>query len=198
MQEATRRENTKQIIGEFLAICPIFVVSYFIGLLPQALLSAVLVFAFKQFYADGFHAPKGKEYVCILITYFTMTLALTVAYFFKNEYFTQVIFIGVVCFISSCYGEKQKGSDKFDIIHEPYNMLRQEKLNSVENKETEFYNLCRNAKLGERDTKLAFMRFYENKSPKEIWLWLCDQKHYDQIEWDSLYVTLNRIAKKLK
>lgn len=57
---------------------------------------------------------------------------------------------------------------------------------------------CRKASLSERDTTLALMYFYEKKTPKEIWLWLCQQNVYDIIEWDSIYVVLNRIGKKLK
>lgn len=56
---------------------------------------------------------------------------------------------------------------------------------------------CRQAKLNERDTELAIMYYYEHKTPKDIWLWLCEQKKYEQIEWDSLYVILWRIGKKL-
>lgn len=57
---------------------------------------------------------------------------------------------------------------------------------------------CRKESLSERDTTLAIMYFYEKKTPKEIWLWLCQQNVYDIIEWDSIYVVLNRIGKKLK
>ena len=57
---------------------------------------------------------------------------------------------------------------------------------------------CRNAKLSERDTKLALMHFYENKTPKEIWLWLCEQKQYENIEWNSVQQALWRIGKKVK
>ena len=56
---------------------------------------------------------------------------------------------------------------------------------------------CRNANLGERDTIIALMYYYEHKKPKEIWLWLCQQNKYEQIEWDSLYIILWRIGKKL-
>ena len=57
---------------------------------------------------------------------------------------------------------------------------------------------CRNAKLSQRDTDIAIMYFYEHKTPKEIWLWLCEHKLYEPIEWDSIYVTINRIGKKIK
>lgn len=57
---------------------------------------------------------------------------------------------------------------------------------------------CRKANLCQRDTEIALQYYYEKKTPKEIWLWLCDSKLYDTIEWDSLYITLNRIGKKLE
>lgn len=57
---------------------------------------------------------------------------------------------------------------------------------------------CRLAGLGERDTILAVKYYYEQHTPKEIWLWLCEQNHFEQIEWDTVYQTLWRIGKKLK
>ena len=65
------------------------------------------------------------------------------------------------------------------------------------NDKEELLRKCRLAKLSERDTLLAQMYFYENKTPKDIWYWLCQQKYYDTLEWDSLYVVLCRIGKKL-
>ena len=57
---------------------------------------------------------------------------------------------------------------------------------------------CRLAGLGKRDTELAIRYYYEQHTPKEIWLWLCEHKEYESLEWDSVYVTLNRIGKKIK
>lgn len=62
----------------------------------------------------------------------------------------------------------------------------------------ELLRKCRLAKLSERDTILAKMYLYEKKTPKDIWYWLCEQKKYDTLEWDSLYVILYRIAKKIE
>lgn len=56
---------------------------------------------------------------------------------------------------------------------------------------------CRNAGLSKRDTELAIKYYYEQNTPKEIWLWLCQQKEFEPMEWDSVYVTLNRIGKKI-
>lgn len=57
---------------------------------------------------------------------------------------------------------------------------------------------CRNARLSERDTEIAIKYFYEKKTPKEIWFWLCQHKVYEPIEWDSVYTIINRIGKKIE
>lgn len=57
---------------------------------------------------------------------------------------------------------------------------------------------CRDAKLSQRDTEIALKYFYEKQTPKEIWLWLCNHKVYEPIEWDCVYVLLNRIGKKIQ
>ena len=56
---------------------------------------------------------------------------------------------------------------------------------------------CRKASLSERDTKIALMYYYEKQTPKDIWLWLCQQKTYEQVEWNTVYQILWRIGKKL-
>lgn len=57
---------------------------------------------------------------------------------------------------------------------------------------------CRKANLSQRDTEIAIKYFYDKNTPKEIWFWLCTHKVYEPIEWDSVYVTLNRIRRKLE
>lgn len=57
---------------------------------------------------------------------------------------------------------------------------------------------CRKASLSERDTEIAIKYFYEKKTPKEIWLWICQHKVYEPIEWDSIYTIIHRIGKKLE
>lgn len=58
--------------------------------------------------------------------------------------------------------------------------------------------LCAKAKLSARDTRIAEMYYIERKTPKDIWLWISQQKEYEYIEWDTVYQTIWRIGKKLK
>lgn len=71
------------------------------------------------------------------------------------------------------------------------------KLESYENPHSRFKEQCRKAKLSKRDTEIAIKYFVEKNTPKEIWLWLCEQNQYDYIEWDSVYRLLIRIGNKL-
>jgi hypothetical protein len=61
-----------------------------------------------------------------------------------------------------------------------------------------FYVKCAKAKLSKRDTEIAYRYFVLHHRAKEIWLWLCTQKEYEAIEWDSVYQLLWRIRTKLK
>lgn len=66
------------------------------------------------------------------------------------------------------------------------------------NEKEELLRKCRLANLSKRDTEIAVMYYYDKMTPKEIWLWLCESKEYDEVEWDTVYQLLWRIGKKIK
>ena len=66
------------------------------------------------------------------------------------------------------------------------------------NEKEELLRKCRLANLSERDTLFAVMSFYERKTPKEIWLWLCEQNKYEIVEWNTIYHILWQIGKKIR
>lgn len=66
------------------------------------------------------------------------------------------------------------------------------------NEKTTLLEKCREARLSERDTEIAIMYFYEKKQPRDIFLSICLNSKYKPLEWDSLYVLINRIGKKLE
>lgn len=57
-------------------------------------------------------------------------------------------------------------------------------------------NKCAKAGIGERNTKIAEMYYIQRKKPKQIWEWLCNNN--ENMEYDSVYILLNRLNKKLK
>lgn len=72
----------------------------------------------------------------------------------------------------------------------------EELLKKEESPEKKLISLCKERKISERDTKIAVMYFIENKKPKQIWLWLCENN--ENMEYDSVYKLLNRLIKRLK
>lgn len=173
MQENRRIEKIKQIIGELISVSPIIVISYFIGLLFQALLSVVLIFTFKLFYNKGYHTPKKKEYICIIITYSIMTISLSIAYLFKGQYYTQIIFVSLVCFVNAYIGEWQENSDKFILIKEPYIKLRdaeikRQSFNINSCTELDLVNRCQNFGFSKEKTQKAIEHFVFKLPLKEL------------------------------
>lgn len=57
---------------------------------------------------------------------------------------------------------------------------------------------CKSANLSKRDTEIAVLYYIEKWKPKEIWLWLCQSKEYEHINWDSVHQLLWRIGNKIK
>lgn len=94
-------------------------------------------------------------------------------------------------YLISWVGYTKKQADEYEV---KYERLREKYCNEKE----ELLLKCRNAKLCERDTEIAVMYFYKHKTPKEIWLWLCQHKVYEPIEWDSVKQLIWRIGKKLE
>lgn len=95
-----------------------------------------------------------------------------------------------ICYFISWVGYTKKLADHYEY---QYEKLKDKYCNEKE----DLLRRCRLAKLSARDTEIAVMYFYERKTPKEVWLWLCQHKTYSPLEWDSLYVQINRIGNKI-
>ncbi len=96
-----------------------------------------------------------------------------------------------ICYFISWIGYTKKQSDYYELQCQ---RLKDKYCNEKE----DLVVKCRKAKLSERDTEIAIKYFYEKQTPKEIWLWICQHKTYEPIEWDYVYVLLNRIGNKIE
>ena len=95
-----------------------------------------------------------------------------------------------ICYFISWVGLTKKQADYYEL---KYKLIIEKYCNDKE----DLLVKCRNANLSQRDTEIAVKYFYEKQTPKEIWLWLCEHKVYEPIEWDSVYHLLWVINKKL-
>ena len=179
------RTKTKNVI---LAIVTSIIAIFIPALLFNKWIEAVVFFICHWLIREQF----SKQYhhivlaVCRLIT--SSVFFFGVSFVLPKEL---SLFSAIpICYLISWVGFTKKQADDYEVQCE---RLREKYCNEKE----ELLLKCRNAKLSQRDTEIAFMYFYEKKTPKEIWLWICQHKVYEPIEWDSVHQLLWRIGKKL-
>lgn len=56
--------------------------------------------------------------------------------------------------------------------------------------------LCKLHNYNEIKTEIAVKFFVDKQKPKEVWIWLCEEKNYP-ISWDSVYVLKSKMKKDL-
>lgn len=94
-------------------------------------------------------------------------------------------------------GDANAKKDLYEVQCEALKARVEKLLEKLSDPRTELLELCDKAKLSARDTEIALMYYCDRKTPKDIWLWLCESKTYETIEWDSVYRLLWTIGKKL-
>lgn len=95
-----------------------------------------------------------------------------------------ILIVYFICYIGSIKAQADYYQNKCEKLQVP-------------NQKAIFDEKCRSAKLSKRDTIIAEKYYFKHETPKEIWLWLCEQREFEVIEWDSIYQLLWRIGKKL-
>jgi predicted membrane protein len=179
------KSKTKNLI---LAIVVSIVAILIPSLLFNKWIEGIVFFFCHWFIREQF--PKQYHHImpamCRLITSVVFFFGVSFVLPFGLSLFSAIpinYFIGWV-------GFTKKQADDYEL---KYERLREKYCNEKE----ELLLKCRTAKLSQRDTEIAVLYFYEKKTPKEIWLWLCQHKVYEPIEWDSVHQLLWRISKKL-
>lgn len=141
----------------------------------------------------------GCMFVTTLVCLFATYIALPIAVSFLSSIITACICAIITWFIQDVVQlkiDKLNGDKKIDELQEMIDKLSND-LAVYTNPRQELIDRCNKAKLSKRDTEIAIKYFYEHNTPKEIWIWLCESKEYDTIDWDSVYKLLTRIGKKL-
>jgi hypothetical protein len=104
-----------------------------------------------------------------------------------------------ICYFVSWVGFVKKTSDINEVrVRELKEQLEKFKDKLTNTPKQELIDKCHKAKLSKRDTEIAELYYIEKWKPKEIWLWVCQHKEYDPIDWDSVHQVLWRIGNKIK
>lgn len=141
----------------------------------------------EQFPKQYHHIVPG---MCRLIT--------SIVFFFGVSFvlpFALSLFSAIpICYFASWVGFTKKQADEYEV-----ECLRlRQTLEAYDNPTRIIIEKCRKSNFSKRDTEIAVKYYIEKWTPKEIWLWLCEQKQYESIEWDSVYKLLWRLGKRLK
>lgn len=185
------KKETKSLgFAVFVLAVEITIIALILGgawLMNKLLLAPFIVISFRliririETKFDVWHFASVLVCICVstLLCWFALYLALPLS-------ISLISSVIVGCFVAVATWKIQQFIDMQKLIE------------SFQGSKEQFIDKCRKAELGERDTILATMYIYEKRKPKEIWLWLCEQRQYEQIEWQSVNQALWRINKKLK
>jgi hypothetical protein len=160
----------------------------------EALCFLVSFFTLRYKFPTTYHAKKILH--CMLITNITFALSIVFCPSIYMYLFGGLLFAYLDCFLL-WYVQSREELKQDKECAEWFVKELTFQLKQYHNPHEELLNKCRQAKLSKRDTGIAVMYYEENRTPKEIWLWLCSNKEYEPIEWDSVHQLLWRIGKKL-
>lgn len=184
MRLRTKIKIKNGILAVVISIIAIFVPAWILGKWIEGVVFFVCHWFIREQFPKQYHATSHAT--CRLIT--------SVVFFFGVSFCLPLglsLFSAIpICYFISWVGFTKKEADDYKLkcinLQEKYC-----------NEKEDLLAKCRDAKLSQRDTEIAVKYFYEKQTPKEIWLWLCNHKVYEPIEWDSVYHLLWLINKKL-
>ncbi len=190
-------------IKQFIATLPyhilvmsgVAIISFIFNKWLEAVVFLSAFFTLRYKFPTTYHAKSIV--VCMVLTNSIFALSIILCPYINTYIFGGLIFgyidTFLLWFIQSKENLKQDKEFAQNLVIELKNQLI-----NYENPLNEILGKCRRANLSKRDTEIAIKYYYEKQTPKDIWLWLCESKEYDSIEWDSVHQLLWRIGKKIK
>lgn len=189
-------------VRNFIAILPfhilvmsgVAIISFIFNKWLEALCFLVSFFALRYKFPTTYHAKKIVH--CMVITNCMFALSIILCPSIYMYVFGSLLFGYLDAFLL-WYVQSQEEIKQEKEVAEWFARELIAQLRTTRNPYKELFDKCREAKLSQRDTEIAIKYFYRKETPKEIWLWLCESKEYETIEWDSVYRLLIRIGNKL-
>lgn len=154
---------------------------FIVAWLTERLLNAIIILsaytATRWLFPLTYHAKTSKG--CLAFTICCFIIAVVLCLPIKISIIASV-FIGIA--ISAFWFLLQ------------YVIELKQKLPSTD--EDELVQKCKSLNYGVLKTEIAVKFFINKAKPKEVWEWLCDEKH-EYIEWDSVNKMKYRMKKDL-
>lgn len=178
----------------FLVMGNVAIFSFIFNKWLEAIIFLTAFFSLRYKFKTTFHAKSVLN--CMIITNVMFVLSVILSPSASSYIFGGLVFAYLDAFLLWYIQSKQELKEDKEFAEKLVVELNK-KLKEYENPYNELITKCRKASLSQRDTEIAIKYYYEKQTPKEIWLWLCNNKMYEPIEWDSVHQLLWRIGRKL-
>ena len=190
----------KTLPYHILVMGNVFLVAFLFDKYIEAGCFLISFFSLRYKFETTYHSDS--MFWCMVFTNLIFALSIILCPSVYMYIFGSVIFAYIDClilwFIQDRKEQKQMNKKLNLMLDEVRKQLDDYVEKTKLDPKAELLRKCELAELSDRDTKLAIMYYYERKTPKDIWLWYCQQKEYEQVEWATIYQTLWRIGKKIK
>lgn len=178
-----------------LVMSGVAIISFLFNKWVEAILFLIAFFSLRYKFPTTFHAKSIV--VCMVLTNSIFALSIILCPIIQFYLFGALIFAYIDTLILWYIQNKENiKQDKECCEWLAKELIYQ--LNQYQSPKEQFLLKCKQAKLSKRDTEIAIKYYIEKYQPKDIWLWLCNNKEYESIEWDSIHQLLWRIGKKIK
>lgn len=194
------RYFVKTLPYHILVMGNVFLVAFIFNKYIEAGCFLISFFSLRYKFETTYHSDSML--LCMVFTNLIFALSIILCPSVYMYIFGSVIFAYIDClilwFIQDRKEEKQMNKKLNLMLDDVRKQLDDYVAKTRLDPKDELLQKCELAQLSDRDTKLAIMYYYERKTPKDIWLWYCQQKEYERVEWATIYQTLWRIGKKIK
>lgn len=179
----------------FLVMGSVFVIALIFGKWFEAVSFLVAFFSLRYKFDTTYHSKSIVICMTCTISMFSLSIAICPPVYMYV--LASIGFAYLDCWLLWFIQDRLEKKQDLEVLKTINAQLEEKLSNNSKEELQELYDRCRKANLSKRDTEIAIMYFYNKHTPKEIWLYLCEHKEYESIEWDSVYKLLWRIGRKI-
>ena len=167
----------RTLVGYVVILVALFSVSWLCDKVINAVIILMSYGGTRWVFPLTYHAKTDKG--CIMFTVACFSIAIIIALPINITIVASVIIgmaISTFLFFLQYFIDIMKSSNLID--------------------KDELIAKCKELNYGELKTEIAIKFFIDKNKPKEVWKWLCDEKH-EYMEWDSVNKIKYRMKKEL-
>ena len=180
----------------FLVMGSVFTISLIFGKWFEAVSFLIAFFSLRYKFETTYHSKSIV--ICMTCTISMFTLSIIVCPPIYMYVLASIGFAYLDCWLLWFIQDRLEKKQELEVLTTINYELELKLARCGRNELEELQDRCRKANLSRRDTEIAIMYYYNKYTPKDIWLYLCESKEYDDIEWNSVHQLLWRIGKKIK